>query len=275
MASWQGRAVAGVFAVVALFGTVVPLLPDVMVPATYRLGFLAISGVLVFLFFVLCVIEFVRIAVAPSEIDVSIPPSQFRCRVLDSYEDARYLNEKLVPRLFEGVTPPIEAALQAQEINNQRLVGIIDDTNQSIAGWAAIWPLKVEAGRRVQSGETPDDQIEAADILPKSYNHRASYLCILAFGILPEYCRLPARLFPKLASAVLWHIHDEFIREPGRKVTLLAVAFSREGRRMCEMLGMTPNGNFVRYRDGSDPKPIFQHDISQEDIRLLLKNAFN
>lgn len=246
-----------------------------MVPESYWVGFLAISGILALLFFVLCVIEFVRIAAAPSEIDVSIPPTQFRCRILDTYEDARYLNEEIVPRLFEGVTPPIEAALQAQEINNQRLVGIIDEANQLIAGWAAIWPLKVEAGRRVQTGETPDDRIEISDILPKNYNHRARYLCILAFGILPEYCRLPARLFPKLASAVRWHIHDEFIREPDRTVTLLAVAYSRQGRRMCEMLGMTPNGNFVRYSDGSDPKPIFEQKISQREIRLLLKNAFN
>ncbi|WP_037489986.1 hypothetical protein [Sphingobium indicum] len=209
--------------------------------------------------------------VAPMEL--SIPPSRFACRVLDTYADSQELNTTAVAELFSDVTPSLEVALEAQKINNRRLVGIIEKSTDTIAGWVAMWPVRAKTGRDIEWGKVADDSIPLDQLLRESENSQARYLVILALGIREQYRCLPDQLFPKLANATLWHIHDTFYANEEKRLTILAVAYTKEGEKMCRMLGLRANGATTNYTNGEAEKPIFAGSFSRADIRDKLRSA--
>lgn len=274
LSSGSGKILGTLTAFLGLLAGFFGALPANSAFGSAALIILLTAGLVAIFFLAYCVFQFIIIAKMPVGMETTIPPTGYHCRVLDTYQDAKLLNEKIVPVLFADSSPPVEAALAAQEKNNRRLVAIIHKKSEQIAGWASAWPVKMQSARDLESGKRSDDSLTIDDLLDRRMNNKARCVVILAFGILPEFQKLPDQLFAKLSSYLLWHIHDEFIYSKDRKVRLIAVAYSDEGRRMCEMLGMKPNGCFTRYANGSDPKPVYTIDATQLDLRKHLKSSF-
>lgn len=145
------------------------------------------------------------------------PASLFKCRVLDSDEDARLLTEELVARVFPDGSIDPEHSLKAHKKNPRRLVGLIDAKTGQIAGWSSIWPVTVDAGKAIECGKRLDDDLKVEDVLPARSNKKAKYLVLLSFAILPEYRNAAENPVRRFGRFVIDHIIDEFLGRPAGK----------------------------------------------------------
>ncbi len=191
--------------------------------------------------------------------------ARFACRVLDTSTDAALINHELVQRIFPDGSIETDHALRAQSKNPFRLLGLIDSETDQIAGWSSLWPVTVAAGQAIEQGRRTDDDLKFEDLLPATRNCSTKYLVLLSFGILPEYrnaAECPAR---RMGRFVIDHIINTFLCSTERSLRLVAVAYSREGERMCRLLGLEPNGCCARYPTGKS-KPVFAGDVTIKSL---------
>jgi hypothetical protein len=192
----------------------------------------------------------------------------FHCRILESAEEARHINADLLHDVFPEAPKPPDQGLTAQAKNNRRLVGLIETKSDKIVGWSSIWPVWNKAGEAVELGERNDDDLTAADIVPRSRNRKVKYLVLLSFGVMPKYRREPG-LALKLGSAVLSHIIEEFLGTTDRSVRLIAIAYTDEGKKLCRRIGLRPNNRWADYGPAGK-KPIYVAEVTLLDISRRL-----
>ena len=195
--------------------------------------------------------------------------------IIDSVEGARRLTLDVTSKVFPTTSIPLGVVEQAQARNNRRLVALIERASGDTVGWATVWPVTAEAGRAVESGARPDDELVLADLLAAAQNREAAYLVVLAVGIVQSHRNLPGGVLPRtLGKGLLWHMHDEFFADDSAQVTIVAIGDTPAGRRMCEAIGLAPNGAHCKFANVADPKPVYSAKLTRPHLRQRIRDRF-
>lgn len=278
-----GKTLAVAASGLAIAGTLKELGNDVSIagqPAQLVVGAAAIAVVCAALWFAVAVIRaFVHppggAQVGTGDLEGDPEPDPYYCHVIDTVEGARRLTQEVASKVFPDSSIPLDVVEIAQQHNNRRLIALIERASDRTVGWAAVWPVTPEAGRAVEIGKKPDDELVLADLLPGFQNKQAEYVVILAVGLLPSHRNLPGGvLLRTLGHSLLWHIHDEFYEDDVSKaLNIVAIGDSPAGRRMCERFGLRANGANVRFAKIAELKPVYSAAFTRRD--LLSKIAGN
>lgn len=223
---------------------------------------------LLFLLIVLTILFLVRVALRLRPIAdpvPALPKSAFHCKVITNCDEVRHINMNLVCQVFPKAPTPADEGLGAHEKNPRRLIGLVKTDTNEIVGWASVWPVSREAGRDIETGKRNDDELTAADLLPVWRNRNTRYLILRAFAILKAYRQEPDNLALKLGSFLLAHVIDEFICSPDRTIRLVAIAYTKEGAKLCNAFGLKENGHEADYPD-IGKKPIWAADVTMKDL---------
>ena len=215
--------------------------------------------------------------VGDEDLSQNLAQPPYFCHVIDTVEGARRLTLDVTSKVFPISNIPLDVVEAAQQHNNRRLIALVERSSERTVGWATVWPVNPEAGRAVENGSRPDDELVLADLLPRSHNRQAQYVVVLAVGLLESHRNLPgSTLLRKLGSALLWHIHNEFYEdEDGKSLKILAIGDSPAGRRMCERIGLQANGAHAKFANVADPKPVYCAVMTRRNLREKIDQNFS
>lgn len=267
----------GIASVIKELGDSAGMAPDWTRPVAWIAGFAVVGA------FLWCALAVWRSwaaepgghQVGPDDVDHVFKPSPYFCHVIDSVEGARALTTDVTSKVFPDANIPLPVVEAAQRHNNRRLLALIERSSGNTVGWATVWPVRAQAGRAVESGELPDDQLTAEDVLPRAENGKAQYVVVLAVGLLPSHRNLPGgTLLRTLGKELLWHIHEEFYEDDQKRLNILAIGDSPQGRRMCERIGLAPNGAHTQFANIHDPKPVYSAEMSRRELRERIHALF-
>jgi hypothetical protein len=167
---------------------------------------------------------------------------------------------------------PDDLALKWTEVNPAIYIFLTDILGQRkrVLGYANLMPLRAATYDDVLAGKKRDKDIEPADLLP--YNQPApTRLYFMSIAIEQGARRIGDGIYQRAFERLLFAATNQLVqfrRDYGVVVTeIAAVAWTIEGERLCEFLGMKPVGN-------SDPdgRPIYQ--IVLNDAVLTRTDVF-
>jgi len=113
-------------------------------------------------------------------------------------------------------------------------------TNEGVAGYYAILPLKTKALKRLVLGHLREREIKPRDILDKGEASQCRKLYLFSVAVKVRYSRLTLLLFSHLAC------HLKKLRDEGNLKKIYAVAATPEGANLLRKL------HFQRIREGTD-----------------------
>lgn len=148
----------------------------------------------------------------------------------------------------------------------------------AIRGYASIWPLTDEAGERMVQGLLNEEQIEVADVLPRSHNSEANYLYVTGIADLGSrawhnstsgLAQSSAVSSTIIAIALLELITAEFIKDTRLRQVSMIEETKEGGNLIAYFSRRLPESRkkFAQIMQGGKPSTVTTISVNAEDVR--------
>lgn len=176
---------------------------------------------------------------------------------------------------------PRELSLKWKNINPDIYTYIIDQSSNKIAGYLNAMPVLDEVFDKIANGQLLDHEIQDEYVLPflKNQNLKIYFLTI---AVNPDARKanegLIFRALEKLINGFVNKLVHYYLHHNIKVTEFVAVGWTSEGRKLCELLGMKKTGadkydNPVYTIDIEKDKTNFQFDSVKSLVALYRTNA--
>lgn len=176
------------------------------------------------------------------------------------------VQEQIIRPLFHDASPVEDEIRLMYRKNPEMGVAIRSRSEDALVAFACAWPLNARAAERLLAGRMVENDLRADDILPASRNRRATHLLVPVIAVRDPGTKQGVRQNWALRAAFRDLICDVYFGRQSRPITFVATGFSRNGRRVCEQLGMV---RVAEVEMGGEKLPIFTRTMTRQEVRLL------
>ncbi|WP_422056743.1 hypothetical protein [Sphingomonas sp.] len=186
---------------------------------------------------------------------------------IDSLALLRDIQERIVPAIFQGATPPNDEVYRMFERNQRRSIGLYSKDQAQMVGFASCWPITREAAEAIKAGTLIEEDLTAEQLLPTAQNREAEYVIVPGVAVMEADTRRGARRGMALMYGLRRFIIEEYLHHPDRSVELIATAARGKGEEWCKRIGMTLH-RVVDHGDGQ-PLPLYVKRVTLADLLRL------